>query len=215
LNSSLITVDLDYSGAVDDDPDYGFNLVGNPFSASLNFKKGGASLGNNINQTIWIWDPDHNNGNGTYGRYSFFSWQGGGNYNGVVPVGQAFLVQATSSTDSWIKMDPEYRVYGFDNWLKKSEGDWDDNFGLGTYVMLKVTNGTSKDAAFISFGENGTDGYENGYDAKKFIGNLSAPQLYLKQEGENLSVDYLASLEDNSERIVSLSSMLPFLETIP
>ena len=62
------------------------------------------------------------------------------------------------------------------------------------------------DGVWVSFGENGTDDFENGWDASKLMGGENSPQLYLTQLDRKLSINHLATLEEN-ERIVSMSFM--------
>jgi len=71
--------------------------------------------------------------------------------------------------------------------------------------MLKISDGEKTDGAFVSFGENGTSGFENGYDGTKKFGGESAPQLYLVEDETNLTIDYLHTLQEDEEIVVSMN----------
>jgi len=174
-------------------------LIGNPFSSSLSVFTG-ATLNNatNLYGQIWVW-----NGSG----YSTYTGGAGGNVvDGVIPVGQGFFVQANGSSPS-ITLDESDREFGSVGNFLKTGGliHWNDNFGKGTYVMFKVSDGSNLSNVFVNFGESGSPEFENNYDGTIMFGDESAPQLYLVEGDLNLSIDYIKTLKEAEERIVQMN----------
>jgi hypothetical protein len=116
-------------------------------------------------------------------------------------------VKAIATATSTYTYNASSRVFvDGDNFLKKNDLlNWDDDFGKGTYAMFKVVDGLSKNSVFVSFGENGTNGIENGYDVFKKFGGETTPQLYLIENGTELSMNYIESLKEAEERTVVMN----------
>ena len=179
-----------------------FELVGNPFSSSLKVIDGVIGLYNatNLDNDIWVWNPATDN-------YATATGGAGGTHPGVVAPGQCFFVRASSTNPTTLLLEKDDRTFwAGNNFYKKSSLiDWSDNFGIGEYVMLKVSDGEKQDAAFINFGESGSDDFESNYDGYKRFGSETAPQLYLVEGDYNLSIDYLKTLGEAEEKIVQLN----------
>lgn len=71
--------------------DSGWNFVGNPFGAAINWNNASNWTKTNIESTIYIWDPAANSGNG-----EFLTWNGstGSLGSGIIPPFQGFWVKA-------------------------------------------------------------------------------------------------------------------------
>lgn len=95
-NGSEVNFNVTYTDIADsiDVPDTGWNLVGNPYGATLNWDNNATWTKTNINQTIYIWDPNANAGNG-----NFLSWNGttGSLGSGLIAPFQGFWVKANAS----------------------------------------------------------------------------------------------------------------------
>jgi len=83
-----VSLPITYTAAADT----GWNLVGNPFGASINWDNGANWTKTLIESTIYIWDPVANGGNGEY-----LTWNGatGSLGSGLIPSFQGFWVKAT------------------------------------------------------------------------------------------------------------------------
>ena len=180
-----------------------FAPLTNPYSSSYEVFKGGSTLGTNLYDVIWVW----NQTSGSGGAYDYYASAGGGNFSGKVARGQSFFVKAIATATSTYTYNASSRVFvDGDNFLKKNDLlNWDDDFGKGTYAMFKVVDGLSKNSVFVSFGENGTNGIENGYDVFKKFGGETTPQLYLIENGTELSMNYIESLKEAEERTVVMN----------
>ncbi|MEX2633346.1 MAG: invasin domain 3-containing protein, partial [Balneolales bacterium] len=75
--------------------DTGWNLLGNPFGAAINWNSLGWTK-NNIDETMYVWDSDANNGDGEYRVFNGIT----GSHDGIIPPFQAFWVKAN-------QVDPE------------------------------------------------------------------------------------------------------------
>jgi len=179
----------------------GHGMIGNPFTCSYDAMSGGTLGGTNLYNQMWTWDPSN-------GQYATYTNGTGGTYSGIVAPGQCFFVQMQDTAQAaTFSVDAAKRVFSSTDIFLKKGGllDWDDNYGKGTYAMIKVSDGKTKDAAFVNFGENGTPGFENGYDGFKMFGNETSPQLYLVENDQKLSIDYIQSLSDEAEHVVQMN----------
>jgi len=179
----------------------GHGMIGNPFTCSYDAMSGGNLGGTNLYNQIWTWDPSN-------GQYATYTNGTGGTYSGIIAPGQCFFVQIQDITQtSAFTVDATKRVFSTSDIFLKKGGllNWDDNYGKGTYAMLKVSDGKTANAVFVNFGENGTPGFENGYDGFKMFGNETSPQLYLVENDQRLSIDYIQSLSEEGERVVQMN----------
>lgn len=174
----------------------------NPYPTSYEVFKGGTTIGTGLYDRIWVWDPNF----GTGGDYRMFNGSTG-DFSGLVARGQSFFVQASVTGTATYDYDADYRDFGSNNFFKNGSNDgWSDNFGTGTYVMFKVKDHElGENNAFVSFGENGTTGDDNGFDVPKFFGGSANPQLYLVEEDLNLGIDHLSTLKEAEERVVKMN----------
>ena len=94
-DGSSVDFNISYTNIADsiDVPDTGWNLVGNPYGATLDWDNNATWTKTNINQTIYIWDPNANAGNG-----NFLTWNGttGSLGSGLIAPFQAFWIKANA-----------------------------------------------------------------------------------------------------------------------
>lgn len=188
-------------GGLVNDNDHG--ILGNPFPCSYKVFNAGQDMPTNLYDGIWVWDPALSTP-----AYTFFQAGTGGTNPGVVSSGQSFFVQVESgSSATSFTCNPANRQFSDGNiFLKKGAvPGWEDDFGIGTYAMFKVMDGTTKDVGFVNFGEMGTRGFEDGYDGFKKFGFKNTPQLYFVEDELQLSIEYLKTLEEAEEQIVAMN----------
>lgn len=172
------------------DADHGYNAIGNPFPSSLEWNINADWSLTDIEGTIWIWDGSNSN----YQGYTQAATHN-------IPVGQGFFVKATGGTKA-ITLPQTQRNHNNPTFLKNTEN------GIGDYenvLIIKAQNNQVEDKVQISFGDNGTDGFDNGWDGTKMFGSEEAPQLYLVEQGINQSYDHLPTLVEEQDRIVAMS----------
>ena len=175
-----------------------YQLIGNPYSSSFLVGKALGEYSTNLIEQIWVWDPATNN-------YVTYTTGTRGSHSGKVAVGQGFFVKSNSSGAGSMTLDASSRRFCDTNNFYKRKKGWLDNYGKGTYAMLKVRDGKSADAVFVNFGENGTPQFENGYDGEKMFGGEESVQLYLVENDLQLTIDYLQSLSEENERVVQMN----------
>lgn len=187
LHTADITLNLEYT-----DASHGFNLLGNPYTSALDFNAGSWDL-TNVEGTIWVWENSSDN-------YIYRSQAGGGTMaNGIIPVSQGFFVRA-SGTSPTLTIPADARTHHSQSFYK--EGAQEN--GYNSYITLRSNYGELADEIWIGFGEHATEGFDNGFDASKMAGGESAPQMYLRENGKRLSIDYLPRPKEE-ERVVAMS----------
>ena len=145
-----------------------FNLVGNPYPTYLSvanfFVDNTAASGKLTEDTIWIWDSSANAGMGGY----LHKTSGIDGAFQIAP-GQAFFINSGNATK--ISFRQNLGTNQTDSFLKTSK----------TQVIVKVaTNGVSFNTELFYL-TDGTNDFENGYDASKFSGETTNFDIYTSQ----------------------------------
>lgn len=85
--------EVDFGVTYTPSADPGWNFVGNPYGAAINWSNASKWAKTNIESTIYIWDPAANSGNG-----EFLTWNGatGSLGSGIIPPFQGFWVKANA-----------------------------------------------------------------------------------------------------------------------
>lgn len=179
---------------------HGYNLIGNPFSSAIKWDASWPS--SDLEGTIWIWDSAYNGGD-----YRTVTTAGVGSLNdNIIPIGQAFFVHGLAASPS-VTIPAGAREHHLQTYYKNSEEIMNKN--ISAFAMLKVIKDERANDVWISFSENATDGFDNGWDATKFIADGS-PGLFIPQGEFELAINTLPLLEDNVGRTVAVS-LLPCL----
>ena len=166
----------------------GYNVIGNPFPSAVDWNSDASWVLTNVEGTIWIYDGS------AYQSYTQAT-------SHDIPVGQGFFVHATGSNPA-ITIPASQRNHTNPTFLKRPES------GIGEYenaLIIKAQNNQFEDKVQISFQDNGTEGFDNGWDGTKMYGSPEAPQLYLVENNLNQSYDHLPNLVEGEERIVTMS----------
>jgi hypothetical protein len=117
-------------------------------------------------------------------------------------MGQGLFLRSTADNASLI-WNAEARVHVQRPIFKKDSEETQESDLQ--YLMIEAKNTLGyEDVAFVSFGDNGTTGFENGLDISKLFGGAEAPQLYMMNDDHQQSANYLASLKEDETRIVPL-----------
>ncbi len=85
--------EVDFGVTYTPSADSGWNFVGNPYGAAINWSNASKWTKTNIESTIYIWDPAANSGNGEY-----LTWNGqtGSLGSGIIPPFQGFWIKANA-----------------------------------------------------------------------------------------------------------------------
>jgi hypothetical protein len=171
----------------------GFNLIGNPYPSSIDWKASSGWTRANLldpdgvgsgGYDMWIWNPIANN----YGVFNSTGSVGTGTNDVtqyIAPM-QGFFVRAVSNAN--IEMTNEIRVHtGANNWFKSNS----QKNNIKVKIASKSKYGF--DEVLLKFGS--TSNYPGA--AKLFSTTKTAPSTYFKVGEEELSVRYLTNTIDN------------------
>jgi hypothetical protein len=168
----------------------GFNLIGNPYPSSIDWKSiNGWSRTNLITSgggyDMWIWNQAANN-------YGVYNSNGDIGTNGVtqhIAPAQGYFIRAVNNGD--ISMSNTVRVNtGASNWLKGTKNETND-----LKIRITSSEGHGSDEVLLLFGYP-----ENEAGAVKlFSQNEAAPSAYLYDLKKDLSVRYLTDTIENSQ----------------
>ena len=168
----------------------GFNLIGNPYPSSIDWKSiNGWSRTNLIpsggGYDMWIWNQAANN----YGVYNSVGNIGTNGVTQHIAPAQGYFIRAVSNGD--ISLSNAVRVHtGASYWLKGNKNETNN-------LKIKITSseGHGSDEVLLLFGYP-----ENEAGALKlFSQNEAAPSAYLYDLKKDLSVRYLTDTIENSK----------------
>ena len=174
LNNGTYSPTVAYSGA-----GFGYNLVPNPYPSTIDWNAASGWTKTNITGTIWGF-------NSTLGNYG--SWTGSAATNGMsryIPVGQGFFVMANASSPV-LTMNNSVRLINTTAFLKSGEI-------VPNVLNLTASGNDGQDEIAVQFADDATSGYDSKYDAAKFYGDKTVPQLssYTADDASLLSISGL------------------------
>jgi len=162
-----------------------FNLVGNPYPCSIDWKADAGWTRDNLNgseKSFWIW----NDVSGNYGTYSTAT-SGDVGINGTsryISGGQGFLVLAASG--GAFTMDDAVKAHSSQPYLKSNE-----IVKLELKLKLSCNANTYSDEAIVSFNNSNSEG-----GSEKFYSMYSnAPELWSVKNANNYSINLLGELD--------------------
>ncbi|MEA3496371.1 MAG: hypothetical protein U9R42_10090, partial [Bacteroidota bacterium] len=185
-NNTTVTLDGslnsgNYSNTVITYSNDGFNLVGNPYYAMIDWRKSSGWTKSKLENATYIWDPDLQN-IATYVNNS--GTNGGSRY---IPPMQAFFVKAsTSGQNASLTIKDNSKVNN------KSKNFRNEEFaGESVRFTIESFNGF-KDEAVVRFDDNATNNYDSDFDASKMYSfNKIVPQIYTKINDKEVSINTL------------------------
>ncbi len=160
-NNGTLDVNIIYAGL-----NNSFNLVGNPYPSTINASDFLTSNSTTINGVLYFWRKTNAAAGTAYATYSL----GGATTtsptsptpNGIIQVGQGFLVEAKNVTIPKITFSNALRIGNNFNQFFRQESSI-----FGDKIWLNLTN--SSDAfsqILVGFDENATNNADANYDAK-------------------------------------------------
>jgi len=169
--------------------DQGWNLIGNPTASTLDWDAAAGWSKNDIDNTIYVWNPSPPDGDGAYLEWNGFEGTLG---DGLIPPFQAFWIHATDST-----------ILSFTNEVKSSTyGVFHRSAQVENHISVPITltMGDLHTTSFISFSENGVTGPDrwDGYCLESMSDNWL--KLYTLSSPGNVSplvINHLPLLKDN------------------
>ncbi len=181
LNAGSVSLALTHAGPV---AYTGYNLVGNPYPSAMDWKAtsgwGRSSLvASGDGYVMSVWNDALSTGN--YGEFSstLLSNTGTNGVSRYIPVGQGFMVQATSS--GTISMNDAVRVHADQAFLKSADA-------IPNILRLKVSGNanTYSDEILVEFGHQTSEGGAEKMNSFYEI----APSLFTVKTDGNYSIDF-------------------------
>lgn len=171
--------------------DQGWNLIGNPTASTLDWDiTGPAWTKTNLDNTIYVWDPSANSGNGDY-----LVWNGTtGAGNGKLSPFQSFWVHANAASPS-LSFNNAAKSNATSIFTRSESPDETIN------VPITLSADQMKTTSFISFENNAVIGPDNrdGYRLEPM--NSSWLELFTLSSSKHVSplvINNLPPLSDNS-----------------
>lgn len=132
--------------------DIGWNLIGNPTASFLDWDNEHGWTKNNIDNVIYVWDPDVNNG-------EYLTWNGvtGSLGNGLISPFKAFWVKA-NNTNPMLSFNNSAKTLGNELALKN-----ESIVSCGNRIVLPITlsNQNMITSSYIMLSETGVVGHDN------------------------------------------------------
>ncbi len=135
----------------------GWNLIGNPSTASLDWDNAEGWTKEHIDDVIYIWDPEANNGEG---EFLFWNGNAGTLDNGLISPFQSFWVRANDENPA-LAMNSDAKTTG-GSFVGNSFSGKSQLYYVPTSLMLKLEAGGMETYAMLSFTENGQMGEDPG-----------------------------------------------------
>jgi len=183
LNSGSMLIDLTGTDGDEVLEHEGWNLIANPYVSPLDWDAVNGWDKNNIQDAIYIWDPDlknymsYVNGVGTNGGTSF------------IPPMQGFFVKTQNYGSASIQVNNLARVARTDTRFKSSSSS--------EIIRLKVSKGDFYDEAVLRFNDFATDSFDYQMDAyKKFSSDNRVPNIYTRSNDVDYSINTIPENDD-------------------
>jgi len=195
LNNGAINYSITKMAASVPLPDVsGFNLVGNPYPSSIDWKATSGWTRSTLKPSaggydMWIWNPAKNN----YGVYNSTGTTGTNDVTQYIAPMQGFFVRA--ATNGNLSFDNAIRVHtGASNWFKPSKTK-NKSYEKPQNIKVKIASqsGLGSDEVLLQFGHASSEAGA----AKLYSTVKTAPSAYLTMGKEELSVRYLTNTTDN------------------
>jgi hypothetical protein len=169
LNSSPLTLTLANQNPGSDPNRTGWNLLGNPYSAAIDWDLTDHSA---IDGSVYVWTgSQYITWNGTVGSLS----------DGIIPAQNGFLAKTTIDGASF-SIPLSSRIHSGTGFYKSA---------VTNLLELTVEGDNSTDKTYIHFNDQASAGFDTQYDAYKLFGKDNAPQLYSLIKGDILSINEL------------------------
>jgi hypothetical protein len=149
-DGSEVNFDVTYTA----EADTGFNLVGNPYGATIDWDDDANFTKTNMDNTIYVWDKSANGGNGDYLVWNGFTGSLG---DGLIAPFQAFWVKANAQNPV-LKVQEDAKTVGGVFRTKRNGSQKNERH---PFIELKLNSGNLETKSYISFSENADRGKDN------------------------------------------------------
>ncbi len=178
-----ISIPVSYTEGIDSSLN-GFNLVSNPYPFSIDWDAASGWTKTNIQDALWIWNPNDNGGDGGYLVYS----EGAGDPISVIAPFQAFWVRADATTPV-LNVTRDVKASGSGTLLKTKSPI--------SQFAVSVSLDQWKDRHYLAFREQSSSRIDNRNTAKLSSLSDNFISIFSKADDQRLSI---RSISANSER---------------
>lgn len=133
--------------------DTGWNLIGNPFAATINWDDDTRWTKTNVDNTIYVWDHSANGGNGEYLVWNGFTGSMG---NGLLAPFQAFWVKANADNPALTVSKNAKTTGGIYRKTLARKKSSEKEKETPPVVQLRLESGKLSYSSYLSFSENGS-----------------------------------------------------------
>ena len=177
--------------------DNGWNLIGNPYTATLDWNS--VTVGGSVNGAIYVWDPSNS---------QYMSWtSAGGGVNGgsqYIPPMQAFWVQTTSGgTGTAYDISTTMSSNTTTSQSPTFQKTQNDRIKLS---VVNLSDNTKKDETVIAHSTGSVDGFDEKLDAWKLNNYGGNPNVYSFYAGDKLAVNVV---DLSSPKVIPLGVEAP------
>ncbi|NOZ34514.1 MAG: T9SS type A sorting domain-containing protein [Chlorobi bacterium] len=177
----------------------GWNLIGNPYTAVLNWDSlvadGAIPLG--AENAIYFFDDE--TGDGSQSNYRYYVPSTGGTYGvgtadatGDIPLGQAFFIK-TNTDNITLTLNKNYRVHNTQKFYKNKTSE---------IIKLRIEGKNNSDEMIFRIVPDASLDFDAQFDACKiFSGDENIPQIYSYAVTENnkIAINSIPEINDNTE----------------
>jgi hypothetical protein len=146
-----------------------YNLVGNPYPSAISLNKFIDANQDNIKGTLYFWRKTNGAPNNSYWAISKFGYSSNGegsNPNGIIQVGQGFIVEAKENATQ-VVFNNDMRVLNNANQMFKASENAMQTANYDRY-WVKMTSATgSYSQIMVGYFDGATQGFDIDYDAKQ------------------------------------------------
>jgi hypothetical protein len=187
LNTGTQQIMLTYTNGNEIAEHEGWNLVGNPYAAAIDWDAPSGWTKENIENAIYIWDEAQGN---------FRTYVNGVGTNGgsrFIPPMQGFFVKVSAPGNARLAMTNEIKAVAGASRTKRTAQGF-------AGIKLSVAQNGFSDETVVAFRDEATMAFDGQFDAyKKFTDNTNVPQIYsLSVNKEQLAIN---SVSENNEYI--------------
>lgn len=195
---------------------HGYNLIGNPYPSNINFDELYAANATKIYQTAWLWNntfyQKYQNGPAYNGNnYAIYNRTGGNSApvivggttapNGIIKVGQGFIVQSRGAENSTSTLEFKNNYGGTKDLRVSTAGTFyqKNSESKNRFWLTLESPDHVLNSLLIGYIPGATDGFEIDCDAEAF--NLSSDLFYSLLDNKNLLIQGKSAQFTREDRI--------------
>lgn len=213
INVGTYNLTLNNSGTNPNDYDQGWNLISNPYSASLDWDVVvSTDWSANVESAIYMFDDADGSGYQTNYRYYVPAVPGTGlpsypvgtteDATAQIPIGQGFFVRTSVDAEN-LRIEPGDRVHGTQAFYKSHKDIYPN------LLRLNINSDEKSDELVVRLIDGASFDFDALMDARKLIpSNPTIPQVFaVADAGDYISINTLPMYDDTSVVMLAVVAM--------